>query len=72
MPGLPPSVSEFVGPSKEAVLSSKSSLSNCYIIITTLKRLRQQDCEFKASLSCVARLCLKKIKRVYENINLPF
>jgi hypothetical protein len=29
-------------------------------IISALKRLRQEDCEFKASLSCRARHCLRR------------
>jgi hypothetical protein len=31
-------------------------------VIPALRRLKQEDCEFKASLSYIVRLCLKKKK----------
>jgi hypothetical protein len=34
----------------------------CLPVISALGRLRQEDCEFKASLSYIVRTCLKKNK----------
>jgi hypothetical protein len=32
-----------------------------HAVIPALKRLKQEDCEFKASLDYIVRLCLKTI-----------
>jgi hypothetical protein len=37
-------------------------------VITALRRLRQEDCEFEATLGDTARFCLKKKKKTHRTI----
>jgi hypothetical protein len=40
-------------------------------VIPAFRRLRQEDCEFEASLGYTVRLCLKKKKNPSEEIIFP-